>query len=83
MRGYLSALPIAIKREQERLLYRTYVTDSLKVLLDVCGSIGQGNRIEFPRWADQLEGGRQQPVETRTAEEIIEQTRQRLREVSG
>lgn len=79
----MAALPAAIKQEREQLMYRTYVTDSLKVLLDFCGSLGKGVQTEFPRWADQIVGGNPQPEETRKPEEIIEQTRQRLREVSS
>lgn len=79
----MAALPTAIRQEKEQLMYRTYVTDSLKVLLDFFGNMGEGPQVEFPRWAGQLEDGGAQPEETRSPEGIIEHIRQRLKEVSS
>lgn len=77
------ALPFAVKRDIEQLSFRAYVTDTLQVIAENT-AIEANKFLEKPvgktmtrRWADLDKPA--PPEETRTAEEVIEHIKERLK----
>lgn len=68
-KSYIAALPPLIERCIEKDAYRTYVTDSLKL---IAGNTAKyvGGKVPAKRYIDIIHP---KPEETRTADEIIEQ----------
>lgn len=59
---------------QRELAYRIYVTDCLRITARYTAALGQSD-LDFDRFADRLYP---QPVDNRTADDIIEGIRKKL-----
>lgn len=59
-RGYIAALPHIVRRQENEIVYKAYISDSL-------WAQGEGKRQQ-KRWAEIIE---RKPQDTRTADEII------------
>lgn len=75
IRGYINAIPVKLKQEQEDRYYRIYITDALKALIEVY-TAAHGSPVDVPRWdiTETLE-----PQKQETAEEIIERITNNLK----
>ena len=76
------------KRKQEERGFRVYLTDALKTLTGNTAApasfVGGEGLVLSMRYADTLEKqGPKEPAEERTAEEIIEHIRSKLRKKGG
>lgn len=59
-RGYIAALPHIVRRQENEVAYKAYISDSL-------WAQGEGKRLQ-KRWAEIIE---RKPQNTRTADEIV------------
>ena len=75
VRALMSALPYRIKQQNDEIMYTIYMSDTL---LSFAKGVLQPDN-EPRRYCDFVHP---QPEETRTAEEIIEHMKNKLREVS-
>ena len=76
---YISVLPYVIKNRHKEDVYRTYVTDSLRVISENT-SKSYGGRYMKNRYYDIVNPI---PEETRTGQDIINTIRDKIREIGG
>lgn len=70
----------ALRREQEDYKYRVYVTDALQVIAENTSKFGGGKYLQA-RYADMALPPVPKKEETRTAEEVIDGIKDKLRKL--
>lgn len=78
-RGLILALPMMIKRQDEGLALRLYVTDCLQSITENTAKKIGGKYVKM-RYADII---KPQKVETRTAEQIISEMQEKMNKMGG
>lgn len=83
-RGYITVLPMLIRDREIEKAYKTYVTDSLRIISEnsaasaACCTNGKMGQYPQMRFAELFNT---KPAETRTAEDVITGIRKKLREL--
>lgn len=77
-KGYIAVLPAILKRDAETAAYRVYITDALKIVAENTAKYAGGPYLKV-RYADIVNPPKE---ETRTADEVIEHMKKKLKEVS-